>query len=231
MFTFDYSYDGVQRSLEQTLLRLGTNRIDILYVHDVDFWTTRDRDLLEQRFREVMTGAHRALVGLRASGVIGAFGLGLNESDTAARFVREGDFDCLLLAGRYTLLEQGALSDLLPLCEQRKVDIVIGAPLNSGILATGPVQGALYDYEPPPAEIAERARRLAAVCERHGVELAAAALQFPLAHPAVASIIPGAANAAEQRKNLALFAQTIPADLWAELRAEKLLDPVAPVPA
>ena len=230
MPTFDYSYEGVMRSLEQTLLRLGTNRVDILYVHDVDFWTTRDRDLLELRFREVMTGAHRALVGLRASGAIGAFGLGLNEADTAARFIREGDFDCLLLAGRYTLLEQGALSDLMPLCEQRDVDVVIGAPFNSGILATGPVQGALYDYLAPPGDIAARARRLGEICARHGVELAAAALQFPLAHPAVASIIPGAANAAEQRKNVALFSQAIPADLWAELRAENLLDPAAPIP-
>ena len=231
MPVFDYSYDGVRRSLEQTLLRLGMNRVDILYVHDVDFWTTRDRDLLEQRFREVMEGAHKALVGLRSSGVIGAFGLGLNEADTAARFVRAGDFDCVLLAGRYTLLEQGALADFMPLCAQRQVSVVIGAPLNSGILATGAVQGARYDYAAPPPDIAERVCRLAAVCERHGVELPAAALQFPLAHPAVASVIPGAINAAEVRKNLALFARPIPAAFWAELRHEKLLDPAAPVPA
>jgi D-threo-aldose 1-dehydrogenase len=228
--TFDYSYDGVHRSLEQTLLRVGLNHVDILYVHDVDFWTTRDRDLLEQRFREVMSGAHKALVGLRAAGVIGAFGLGLNEADTAARFVRAGDFDCVLLAGRYTLLEQGALADFMPLCEQRKIGVVIGGPLNSGILATGPVQGALYNYAPPPPEIADRVRRIAAACERHNVEMPAAALQFPLAHPAVASVIPGAASADEQRQNVALFKRPIPPELWVELRSEGLLDPAAPIP-
>ena len=231
MPTFDYSYDGVHRSLEQTLLRLGMNRVDILYVHDVDFWTTRDRDLLDQRFREVMTGAHRALVGLRAAGVIGAFGLGLNEADTAARFVRAGDFDCVLLAGRYTLLEQGALDDFMPLCEERGVGVVIGAPLNSGVLATGPVQGSRYDYLPPPAAVAERVRRIAEICARHGVPLPAAALQFPLAHPAVASVIPGVINTTQMRANLDLFRQPIPADLWAELREAGLLRAEAPVPS
>jgi len=227
---FDYSYDGVHRSLEQSMLRLGIDVIDIVFIHDVDFWTTQDRDVLEQRFTQAMDGAHKALVELRAAGVIKAFGVGLNESDTSARFVRAGDFDCVLLAGRYTLLEQGALSDFLPLCEQKGVGVIIGGPLNSGILATGPKEGARYNYVAPPPEISERVSRIAAVCARHNVELPATALQFPLGHPAVTGIIPGAMNAGEVTGNLALFRKPLPPALWADLRSEGLLDPAAPVP-
>ena len=227
---FDYSYDGVHRSLEQSMLRLGMDSIDIVFIHDVDFWTTQDRDVLEQRFIQAMDGAHKALVELRAQGVIKAFGVGLNEADTSARFVRAGDFDCVLLAGRYTLLEQGALSDFLPLCEQKGVGVIIGGPLNSGILATGAREGARYNYQAPPPEVSEKVKKLSAVCARNNVELAAAALQFPLGHPAVTGIIPGAMNAGEVTGNLALFQKQLPPALWAELRSEGLLDPDAPLP-
>jgi D-threo-aldose 1-dehydrogenase len=229
--TFDYSYDGVMRSLEQSCLRLGIARIDVLLVHDVDFWTIRDQALLEERFRAVMEGGYRALDELRRAGVIGAIGCGLNESAMCLRFAREGDFDCMLLAGRYTLLEQGALDELLPYCAMRGIGIILGGPYNSGLLA-GPVKdGAWYDYAPAPAPLLDRARRLEAVCARHAVPLAAAALQFPLAHPAIASVIPGALAPAEVAQNAAHLRRAIPADLWAELRHEGLLHPQAPTPA
>ena len=227
---FDYSYDGVHRSLEQSMLRLGIDVIDIVFIHDVDFWTTQDRDVLETRFKQAMEGAHKALVELRAAGVIKAFGVGLNEADTSARFVRAGDFDCVLLAGRYTLLEQGALSDFLPLCEQKGVGVILGGPLNSGILATGAREGARYNYVAPPEAVVEKVNRLSAVCARHGVELPAAALQFPLGHPAITGIIPGAMNAGEVTGNMALFRKQLPPALWADLRQEGLLDPAAPLP-
>ena len=228
--TFDYSYDGVRRSLDQSLLRLGMDRVDIVFIHDVDFWTTGDRLILEARFAETMNGAYRALAELRSQGVIGAIGVGLNEADMSARFVRAGDFDCVLLAGRYTLLEQQALDDFLPLCEQRGVGVVLGGPLNSGILATGARQGAKYDYADAPAGVLNRVARIEAVCARHNVPLAAAALQFPLAHPAMAAIIPGAVSKAELAENLAHLRRPIPAALWAELVVLGLLDPRAPVP-
>jgi len=229
--TYDYSHDGVYRSLEQSLLRTGLDRVDIALVHDVDFWTTGDRMVLEDRFREVMDGAHRALVDLRSQGVIGAIGVGLNEADMSARFVRAGDFDCVLLAGRYTLLEQRALDDFMPLCEQRNVAVIIGGPLNSGVLATGARQGAKYDYADAPAWVMNRVARIEAVCARHDVPIAAAALQFPLAHPAVAAIIPGAVSREEMQGNFALMRHPIPTALWDELRTLGLLDPRAPVPA
>lgn len=229
--TFDYSYDGVLRSLEQSLLRLGMDRVDVLFIHDVDFWTTRDHDVLEQRFAQVCGGGFRALDELRRAGVIGAIGVGLNESDMSARFVRAIDLDCVLLAGRYTLLEQGALDDFLPLCAERDVGVVIGGPFNSGILATGAVPGAKYDYGDPPAAVMDSVRRIEAVCARHGVPIAAAALQFPLAHPCVSATIPGAMNRGEIESNLKLFRIPIPAALWQELRHERLLDARAPVPA
>lgn len=225
---FDYSYDGVMRSIEQSCLRLGLSRLDVVLVHDVD--RRNCGDLFEQRFREVMEGAHRALVELRDAGVIGAIGCGLNETEATLRFLREGDFDCMLLAGRYTLLEQGALTELLPECERRQCSIILGGPFNSGLLA-GPVQdGAWYDYKPAPPEIIAHARRLEAVCARHAVPLPAAALHFVLAHPAVSSVIPGALSAEEIRQNAAHCRRAIPAALWAELRHEGLLHPDAPVP-
>ena len=229
--TFDYSYDGVHRSLEQSLLRLGMDRVDIVLVHDVDFWTTGDKLVLEDRFADVMNGAYRALSDLRSQGVIGAIGVGLNEAEMSARFVRAGDFDCVLLAGRYTLLEQKSLDDFMPLCEKRGVSVILGGPLNSGVLATGARQGAKYDYNDAPAWVLNRVARIEAVCARHDTPIAAAALQFPLAHPAMAAIIPGAVSRAEIQGNFALLRRPIPTALWDELRSLGLIDARAPVPA
>ena len=229
--TFDYSYDGVHRSLEQSLLRLGMDRVDIVLVHDVDFWTTGDKLVLEDRFADVMNGAYRALSDLRSQGVIGAIGVGLNEAEISARFVRAGDFDCVLLAGRYTLLEQKSLDDFMPLCEKRGVSVILGGPLNSGVLATGARQGAKYDYNDAPAWVLNRVARIEEVCARHDTPIAAAALQFPLAHPAMAAIIPGAVSRAEIQGNFALLRRPIPTALWDELRSLGLIDARAPVPA
>ena len=228
--TFDYTYDGVMRSLEQSCLRLGISRMDILFVHDIDFWTIQDRELLDQRFRTLMDGGYRALDELRRAGVIGAIGCGLNEADMCLRFAKAGDFDCMLLAGRYTLLEQGALDEFLPYAEAHDVSVIIGGPYNSGILAGDVPDHATHDYKAAPRHLIEKARRIAAVCQRHRLPLAAAALQFPLAHPAVVSVIPGALSAHEVQQNLSHLRQPIPAALWQELRAEGLLAPTAPLP-
>ena len=228
--TFDYSRDGVMRSLEQSHMRLGLAAIDIAFIHDVDVFTHGSYAAADRRFAEAMDGAYPALDALRRSGEIGAIGVGLNESEWCQRFVEAADLDCILLAGRYTLLEQGALDALLPLCEQKGVGVIIGGPYNSGILAVGPVAGAKYDYADAPAPIVERVRAIAAVCARHDVPLPAAALQFPLAHPAVAAVIPGAVSAVELAHNIALLQHPIPAALWAELKHEGLLPAAAPTP-
>jgi D-threo-aldose 1-dehydrogenase len=227
---FDYTYDGVMRSLEHSHLRLGIARIDVALVHDVDFWTIKDRALLDQRFRTVMDSGFRALDELRRAGVIGAIGVGINEADTSLRFIQAGDFDCMLLAGRYTLLEQGALAEFLPECVKRSVSVILGGPYNSGILAGGVKPGATHDYVAAPAPLLEKAQKIEAVCQRHGVELGAAALQFPLFHPALCSVIPGALSVAEVKQNVARLQSRTPPDLWSELKREKLLEPGAPTP-
>jgi D-threo-aldose 1-dehydrogenase len=228
---YDYSYDGVMRSLEQSCLRTGLARIDIALVHDIDFWTIGDKALLEDRFRTLMEGGYRALDELRRAGVIGAIGCGLNEADMCLRFAQAGDFDCMLLAGRYTLLEQGGLEEFLPYAEAKSIGVIIGGPYNSGILTGDVPDGATHDYKPAPAPLLDKARRIAAICRRHGVPLPAAALQFPLAHPAIASIIPGALSIAEVTQNLGYLRHPIPAALWQELQAAGLLAAAAPVPA
>ncbi|MGP1394496.1 MAG: aldo/keto reductase [Inquilinaceae bacterium] len=227
---FDYSYDGAMKAFEQSLHRMGINRIDVLLIHDVDVWTHGTQEACDRRFKEAMGGAYRALDELRGSGVIKAIGVGVNEADIAGRFVREGDFDCVLLAGRYTLLEQGALDDFLPLCVEKDVGILLGGPFNSGILATGPRPGAKYNYTDAPPDVMERVGRIQGICDCHGVALASAAVQFPLGHPKVASIIPGAVNRSEVLRNVEQMAVPIPADLWAELRHAGLLREDAPAP-
>jgi D-threo-aldose 1-dehydrogenase len=227
---FDYSYDGVMRSLEHSHFRLGISRIDIALVHDVDFWTTRDRAILDQRFKTVMDSGFRALDELRRAGVIGAIGVGINESDTSLRFIQAGDFDCMLLAGRYTLLEQGGLEAFLPECVKRGVSVILGGPYNSGILTGGVKDDTTHDYAQAPAPLIDKARRIEAVCQRHGVELGAAALQFPLFHPALCAVIPGALAAREVKQNVERMVVKIPSELWSELKREKLLDPNAPTP-
>jgi D-threo-aldose 1-dehydrogenase len=177
----DYSYDGVMRSFDDSLQRLGTDRVDIVFIHDAD--RRNQGDAFEQRFSEAMAGAYPALLKLREEGVIKAIGAGLNEWEACQRFAEAGDFDCFLLAGRYTLLDQASLDSFLPLCEKRGIGIVLGGPYNSGILATGPVEGAHYDYAPASPEILDKTRRIEEVCRRHGVPLKAAALQVPTRPP------------------------------------------------
>lgn len=226
----DYSYDGAMRAFEQSLQRLGMDRVDVVHIHDVDVWTWGSEEAFQQRFREAMAGAYRALHELRAQGVIRAVGVGVNEVRPFMMFAEAGEFDTFMLAGRYTLLEQGALDDLLPLCERRGIGIMTAGPFNSGILATGAVEGAKYDYRPAPPAIMDRVRRIEAVCRRHGAPLAAAAVQFPLGHPAVSSMVPGAVRPEEVDANVRLIETPIPADLWAELKREGLLREDAPTP-
>ena len=227
---FDYTYDGVMRSLEHSHLRLGLQKIDIALIHDVDFWTTKDRAVLEERFKTVMDSGYRALDELRRAGIVSAIGVGINEADTSTRFIKAGDFDCMLLAGRYTLLEQGALEEFLPECTKRQVSVILGGPYNSGILTGGVKPGATHDYVAAPAALIEKAQKIEAVCTRHGVPLGAAAMQFPLFHPAVCAVIPGALSTAEVKQNVGHMGVKIPVELWNELKREKLLDPAAPTP-
>jgi D-threo-aldose 1-dehydrogenase len=227
---YDYSYDGTLRVVEQSLQRLGIERIDVSLIHDVDIWTHGSRESYEARLDEAIKGAYRALDRLRGEGVVKAVGVGVNEVEACVRFAEACRIDCFLLAGRYTLLEQGGLDDLLPLAERQGFSFLLGGPFNSGILATGAVPGAKYNYHEAPPEIMERVRRIEAVCRRHGVPLAAAAIRFPLGHRQVASIVPGAVRPEEVEHNAALIATPIPADLWAELKAENLLRPDAPTP-
>jgi D-threo-aldose 1-dehydrogenase len=227
---FDYSREGTLRSLEHSQARLGLARIDIVFVHDVDLYTHRTSEAYEQACRQALEGAVPALVGLREAGLIGAVGVGLNEIEPCLRFAQQADIDCILLAGRYTLLEQRALEELLPLCERKGIAVVVGGPFNSGVLVSGPAPGAKYDYADAPPDVLARVAMIQAVCVRHGVPMPAAALQFPLAHPAVAAVIPGAMNRTELLANLDWMMRPIPPALWEELRAEGLLDPRAPTP-
>ncbi len=227
----DYSYDGAMRSFEQSLLRLGLSRIDVLLIHDVDVHTHGSREACDRCFDQAMEGAYRALLELRQSGDVAAIGVGVNESDMCARFARAGDFDCMLLAGRYTLLEQGALDEFLPLCEAKNIGVLAGGTFNSGILASGPRQGSKYNYAEAPAPVRERVARLGEVCRAHGVPLAAAAIQFPLGHPKVSSVVIGAVSAGEIQQNFELMSQPIPSALWADLRSEGLVRSDAPLPA
>ena len=215
---FDYSYDGVLRSMEESLERLGLERLDIAFIHDPD-----------DHWEAAIGGAYPALERLRADGVVRAIGAGMNQSAMLARFAREGDFDVFLLAGRYTLLDQSALTDLLPICEEKEISVVVGGVMNSGILAD-PRPGSHFDYAPAAIEVVERAGRLAAICARHGVPLRAAAVQFPLGHPAVVSVVAGVRRIDHLEEYPALMSEPIPAALWAELRHEGLLVAGVPTP-
>ena len=227
---FDYGYDGVMRSFEDSLHRLGLPRVDLLVIHDIDPGYHGDDDGVERCFAQLDGGGIRALQKLKAAGDIKGFGAGINEGPMIGRFLDRFDLDFFLVAMPYTLLDQAPLDDALPRCVERGIGIVIGSPYASGVLATGPVEGAKYNYAPAAPEILEKTRKIQAVCERHGVALPAAALQFPLGHPAVAAVIPGAVAPSEAERNVATLQVEIPADLWAELKAEKLLHPDAPVP-
>jgi D-threo-aldose 1-dehydrogenase len=218
---FDFSYDAVMRSFEESLERLGVDRIDVLHIHDPD-----------DHFEEALSGAYKALDTLRSEGTIKAVGSGMNQAEMLARFAREADFDCFLVAGRYTLLDQAALPELLPICEQKNIAIIIGGVYNSGILANlDNLERATFNYQPAEQRWLDKARAIKAVCDRHHVPLQAAALQFPLAHPAVAVVLTGARSTEELDQNLAFMRQPIPADLWAELKSTGLLPADAPTPA
>ena len=225
----DYSYDGTMRALEQSLLRLGVDRIDILLIHDVDVWT-HGKDAIEARFKEAMQGAYVALAKLRDEGVVKAIGVGLNEVEMCERFAKAGDFDTMLLAGRYSLLEQTALDGFLSLAVQKGIGLMLGGVFNSGILATGAVPGARYNYRAAPPDILAKVERIEGVCRAHGVGLADAALRFPLGHEAVASVVLGAVAPQEVERNVASLAKPIPAALWSDLKSEGLLRQDAPTP-
>lgn len=228
---FDYSYDGVMRSYEASKARLDVEQADILLVHDVCAFSQGSQEASDARVRELFDqGGYRALSELRAAGDIAAIGAGVNEWQVCEKLLGLGDFDGFLLAGRYTLLEQEALDSFLPLCEARDVGIILGGPYNSGILATGAIEGAKYNYAPAPEDILERVRKIEAVCAAHHVPLIAAALQFVLGHPAVKTVVPGAVSAKEVQANVALMQRSIPHGLWSDLRGEGLIRPEAPLP-
>jgi D-threo-aldose 1-dehydrogenase len=226
----DYSYDGTMRSVEQSLLRLGTDRLDLLLIHDVDVWT-HGADAIEDRFREAMTGAYVALDRLRGEGVVAGIGIGVNEAEMCVRFAQAGSFDTMLLAGRYSLLEQPALAHFLPLAQRQGIGVLLGGVFNSGILATGAVRGAKYNYQDAPPQILARVADIERVCDAYGVALPTAALQFALGHPAVVSVVLGAQNLQEVERNVAALSSQVPSALWADLKAQHLLDADAPVPS
>jgi D-threo-aldose 1-dehydrogenase len=222
---YDYSRDGIMRSVEDSYQRLGLAKIDILYVHDIGVY--QHGEAANARHLKILReSGYKALEELRRTGEVSAIGIGVNEKAVLNEALGFGDWDAFLLAGRYTLLEQGPLEDLLPMCVARGTSIVVGGPLNSGILAGRDT----WNYATAPAEIVDKVRKIEAVCRSHQVRLPAAALQFPLAHPAVCAIIPGPRNAAEFDANLPLFTQPIPSALWRDLKTEGLLHEAAPVP-
>ncbi len=226
---FDYGYDGVMRSFEASLERLGVDRIDILFAHDLDIFTHKSQAAMDLRIDEFMSGGYHALLRLRDEGVIRAFGAGVNEWQPCKTLTERGDFDIFLLAGRYTLLEHQALTEYLPLAGGRGIGLVMGGAYNSGILATGPRPGAKWFYDAAPQEVLDRAGRIQAVCATYGVRLVDAAFQFALRHPVVVSVIPGGQGVAEMASNIAAASAVIPDALWADLKAAGLMHADAPV--
>ncbi|NKB51801.1 MAG: aldo/keto reductase [Rhizobiaceae bacterium] len=227
---YDYTYDGVMRSVEFSLERTGLDRFDILFAHDLDEWTHGSIEARDHYIDEFMKGGYYALLSLRDQGVIKAFGAGLNEWQACKILAERGDMDLFLLAGRYTLLEQEPIDKLFPLCEDRGIGIVLGGAFNSGILATGAVEGAWYNYDPAPPHVMDRVKQIEEVCTNHNVRLIDAALQFPLAHPLVQTLIPGTKSSSEASSVIDLLNAPIPADFWNELKELGLLRKDVPVP-
>ncbi|MEV5705047.1 aldo/keto reductase [Actinoallomurus sp. NPDC052274] len=218
---WDFSRDGVLRSVEDSVSRMGVDRIDVLFLHDA-----------EQHFEDALRDGYPALAELRSQGVVGAVGAGMYHPGMLTRLVEETDVDVVMLSGRYTLLDHSALDDLLPACTARGVSVLAASIFNSGLLATPrPAEGAPFDYAPVSPEILRRARRIAAVCEAHGVTLPQAAMAFPLLHPAVAGIVVGMRSPDEVRDNIAAYRAEVPGRMWADLVAAGLLDERAPVRA
>ena len=230
-FRFDYSYDGAMRSVEQSLLRLGTNRIDIALIHDIDAFTHGSEAAAEVRRREAMDGTYAALCDLRDQGVVSAVGIGTNDWRVMEACAREADFDCFLLAVQYNLLRHDCLESFMPLCTSRGIPVIVGAPFASGLLARGSGSAGTYEYRPADAQTLSRVKAMEAVCESHGTSLLAAALRFPLGHPCVPAVVPGPRNAGHMAAYVAAMAESIPAALWGELRQRGLIRPDAPVRA
>lgn len=218
---YDYTYDATLRSIDESLGRLGLDRIDVVFIHDVNRRYHGDR--VHERYAEASKGAVKALERLRHERVIGAFGPGLNDIDILQRFLRETDIDCMMLPRGYSLLNQGAAAEVLPECVQRRVGVLVASPLESGILATGAVPGATYLYQAADADVMARVARIEAICRKHGVPLAAAALQYPARHPAVASVVVGMRSADEVRSNIELMRHPIPDELWQALETEGIV--------
>ena len=218
---YDYGFDAVRASLEASLERLGLSRVDILLCHDIDVWTHGDAQ--PGIFESAKQGALPALRELREQGVVRAIGLGVNEWQVCSQVLDFMDVDCFLLAGRFTLLEQEPLDAFLPQCIERGVSLIIGGPYNSGILATDDRRRATYDYKPAPEHLWQKAQKIRRMCESHGVDPRAAALQYPLKHPAVAAVIPGVWTVEEVATNLSLFNAEIPAALWRDLATAELV--------
>ncbi|MDG9700697.1 aldo/keto reductase [Streptomyces sp. DH37] len=215
----DFSRDGVLRSVEDSLARMGADRVDVLFLHDA-----------EEGFEDALRHGYPALDGLRSQGAVGAIGAGMHDTGLLTRLVRETDVDVVMLAGRYTPLDHSALDDLLPVCAERGVSVIAASVFNSGILAVPrPAEGARYEYAPAPPEVLRRAQRIADVCEAHGVTLPQAAVAFPLRHPAVAGVVLGMRSAEEVRRDIEAFEADVPDGLWADLRDQGLLDERAPV--
>ena len=229
---YDFSRDGVLRSLEQSLHRLSLDHVDIALIHDPD----EGESVLHKSFGEpvhyiqALQEAYPTLADLRSQGVVKAIGVGMNQWQALARFAQDADFDCFLVAGRYTLLDQSALPEMLPLAEQKNISVILGGPYNSGLLASDLSPGSHYFYAQAPPDVIERAREIKSACDRHGVPLKAAALEFGLAHPAVAATIPGARSVSEVEENLRMVEFPIPVELWEELRYSRLIPQNAPIP-
>ena len=228
-FHFDYTYDGIMRSWEDSTQRLGFHDIDVLLIHDLDSFFMNKRRF-DTYLGQLMTSGWRALEELRDAGLIRGIGAGINKPGNIPHFLDAVDVDMFLVAMPYTLIDQGVLDDEFPACAERGVNFVIGAVFASGILVTGPVEGAKYGYFPAEPEILEKTRKIEAVCQRHDVPMPAAALQFPLGHPQVSAIIPGAMAPFHIDSTLEFYSKPIPADLWTELKAEGLMHPEAPTP-
>ena len=230
---FDFSRDAVLRSFEESLKRLQTDYIDILFIHDPDEGISIQPDFDDphavSHFSQAMEQVYPALDELRTQNVVKTIGAAMNQWQMLYDFAAEGDFDCFLLAGRYTLLEQAPALEFLPRCEEKGIRVIVGGPYNSGILATGAVEGAYYNYLPATPEVMDRTRQIQEVCARHNVSLQAAALQFPFGHPSIASVIPGARSSAEIESNVAFFEEQIPNDFWTELRDLSLVAEEAPL--
>jgi D-threo-aldose 1-dehydrogenase len=221
---YDYSYDGIMRCVELSYARLGLNRIDILYVHDIGVYTHgAERNAVY--LRQLLDSGIKALEELKSTGVISAFGLGVNEVPVCLDVMRHADLDCILLAGRYTLLDRSAVEELLPLCGEKGTSLVVGGVFNSGILATGPVEGAHFDYMPATPEVAAKVGAMMDIAGKRGVPLAAPALRFPLEHPAVASVLLGTARPESLRRNMALAAMDLPADIYGDFEPHTLVAP------